>query len=85
MTKTFNTATISEAISTISFDDDNSMISISFNSRPENVYAYTVSDYESIKEDIMNIIDVKASGGERSLGSYVSRLMKSDNLELVSA
>ena len=86
MTKTFQTATISSAISTISFNDDNQMISISFNSRPDSVYEYTVSDYENIKDDIMGIIDHNASGGNsRSLGSYVSNLLKSDNMNLQTA
>lgn len=83
---TFKTATISSAISTISFNDENQTVSISFNSRPDNVYEYAVNDYEMIKDEILEIIDANASGNDsRSLGSYVSRLMKSDNLELISA
>jgi hypothetical protein len=83
---TFKTATISSAISAISFNDVNKTVSISFNSRPDNVYEYVVSDYEMIKDEILEIIDANASGNDtRSLGSYVSRLLKSDSLELVSA
>ena len=77
---------ISDAIASISFNNESKIVSVAFNSNPEKVYNYTVaSDFFSVKRTTMLFAEMKAEGSPNvSLGRYYNALINSEVLQLQS-
>lgn len=70
----------SSAIKTVEFDFDAATVGVTFTSS-DTLYRYNVSgDYDQVKDSIVETMQDE----EKSLGSYINRLIRNDTLQLMN-
>lgn len=70
----------SSAIKTVEFDMTNTTVGVTFTSN-DTLYRYNVSgDFDQIKDSIIETMQDE----EKSLGSYINRLIRNDTLQLMN-